>query len=154
MKEDDISIYVDAFVLAGMTEYYIATGNETAKKIALETYENTLQRLNTPGSYRVAPYVIPEGTKTHGINMSFSFFYYNLGKALGREDIKEKGYELAMEVLEQFYVKEKDALLEFVTLDGKFIDTPEGRTCVPGHAIECMWFLITIFEDRNEKENI
>ncbi len=154
MKEDDISIYVDGFVLAGMTEYYIATGNETAKQIALETYENTLERLNTPGSYRVAPYVIPEGTKTHGVNMIYAFFYYNLGKALGREDIKDKAYELAMEVLEQFYVKEKDAILEFVTLDGKFTDTPEGRTCVPGHAIECMWFLITIFEDRNEKENI
>ncbi len=154
MKEDDISIYVDGFVLAGMTEYYIATGNEIAKRIALETYENTLQRLNTPGSYRVAPYVIPEGTKTHGVNMIYAFFYYNLGKTLGREDIMDKGYKLAMEVLNQFYVKKKDAILEFVTLDGNFIDTPEGRTCVPGHAIECMWFLITIFEDRDEKENI
>lgn len=154
MLESDISIYVDGFVLAGMTEYYIATGNETAKKIALETYENTLNRLNTPGSYRVAPYVIPQGTKTHGVNMIYSFFYYNLGKALDREDIKEKAYELAQEVLTQFYVEEKNAILEFVTLDGKFTDTPEGRTCVPGHAIECMWFLINIFEDRNEKENI
>lgn len=154
MLEPDISIYVDGFVLAGMTEYYIATKNETAKKIALETYESTLARLNLPGSYRVAPYEIPEGTKTHGVNMIFSFFYYNLGKALGREDIMEKGYALAQEVLNKFYVKEKNAILEFVTLDGNFYDTPEGRTCVPGHAIECMWFLITIFEDRGEKENI
>ena len=154
VKEGDISIYVDGFVLAGMTEYYIATGNEAAKQIALETYENTLERLNNPGSYRVAPYVIPEGTKTHGVNMIFAFFYYNLGKALERTDIMDMGYELAIEVLTQFYVKEKNAILEFVTLNGQFTDTPEGRCCVPGHAIECMWFLITIFEDRNEKENI
>ncbi len=154
MLESDISIYVDGFVLAGMTEYYIATKNETAKKLALETYENTLSRLNTPGSYRVAPYVIPEGTKTHGVNMIYSFFYYNLGKALGRQDITDKAHELANQVLEQFYVAEKDAILEFVTLDGEFTDTPEGRSCVPGHAIECMWFLITMFEDCGDTEKI
>ena len=30
--EDDISIYVDGFVLAGMTEYYIATKNEKPRR--------------------------------------------------------------------------------------------------------------------------
>lgn len=150
----DISLYVDGFVLVGMTEYYKATGDERAKQIALETYENTLWRINHPGTYTVAPYVIKDGTKTHGVNMCFSYFYYQLGKALKREDICNEGYRLAMEVLNHFYVKEKDAILEFVTTDGKFMDTPEGRACVPGHAIECMWFLIQIFEDRNETENI
>lgn len=150
----DISIYVDGFVLIGMTEYYIATKDERAKKIAEETYENTLWRLNHLGSYSVAPYVIPEGMKTHGVNMIFSYFYYQLGKAIGRDDISESGYQLALEVINKFYVKEKNAILEFVMSDGSFSDTPEGRACVPGHAIECMWFLINIFEDRNEKENI
>ena len=154
MLEDDISIYVDGFVLAGMTEYYIATKNEEAKKIALETFENTWWRQNHLGSYKVAPYVIPEGMKTHGVNMSFSFFYDALGKATGREDIREIAYDLAMEILNKFYIEEKDAILEFVKAEGGFSDTPEGRTCVPGHAIECMWFLITMFEDRNETENI
>lgn len=152
--EDDISIYVDGFVLAGMTEYYLATGNEEAKQIALETYENTKKRIATPGSYRVAPYEIPEGTKTHGVNMIFTYFYYCLGKALKREDIKAEGIRLGNEVLEQFYVKEKDAVLEFVTLDGRFLDTPEGRSCVPGHAVECMWFLISIFEETLDEDKI
>lgn len=154
MKEADISIYVDGFVLAGMTEYYIATGNEEAKQIALETFENTWDRYNRLGSYKVAPYVIPDGMKTHGVNMIFTFFYEQLGKATGREDIREIAHDLAVEVIEKFYVKEKDAVLEFVNADGRFSDTPEGRACVPGHAIECMWFLISIFEERNEKENI
>lgn len=152
--DKDISIYVDGFVLIGMTEYYKATGDERAKQIAVETYENTLWRINHPGSYEVAPYVIKDGIKTHGVYMIFSYFYYRLGKAIGREDICDSGYKLALEVINDFYVKEKDAILEFVTVDGKFTDTPEGRACVPGHAIECMWFLISIFEDRNEKENI
>ena len=152
--DKDISIYVDGFVLAGMTEYYLATGDERAKLIAIETYENTLWRLNHPGSYSVAPYVIKDGIKTHGVNMIFSYFYYQLGKATKRDDILNEGYKLAQDVLNHFYVKEKDAILEFVTTDGKFTDTPEGRACVPGHAIECMWFLISIFNDRGETENV
>lgn len=154
MLEGDISIYVDGFVLAGMTEYYIATGNEEAKAIAFEIFEETFERIHTPGSFRVAPYVIPEGMKTHGVNMVFSFFYTNLARATGREDIRAAGHELAMEVLNSFYVEEKDAVLEFVNLDGSFSDTPEGRTCVPGHVIECMWFLINIFEETGETEHI
>ncbi len=152
--DKDISIYVDGFVMAGMTEYYLATCDERAKQIAIETYENTLWRLNHPGSYSVAPYVIKDGIKTHGVNMIFSYFYYQLGKATQRDDILDSGYKLAQDVLNHFYVKEKDAILEFVTTDGKFTDTPEGRACVPGHAIECMWFLISIFNDRGETENV
>ncbi|MBQ4631349.1 MAG: AGE family epimerase/isomerase [Clostridia bacterium] len=152
--DGDISIYVDGFVLIGMTEYYVATGDERAKQIAYETYKNTYRRINTPGSYSVAPYVIPEGMKTHGVNMIFSYFYYQLGKAINDIEICYIGQKLALEVLNQFYVKDKDAILEFVTLDGEFVDIPEGRACVPGHAIECMWFLISIFEDRGEKEYI
>lgn len=154
VKETDTSIYVDGFVLAGMTEYYRATGSETAKKIALETYENTLDRLNRPGSYYVAPYVIPEGMKTHGVNMIFAYFYYELAKALDRGDIRKEAVKLADEVLEKFYVAEKDAVLEFVRVDGSFVDSPEGRACVPGHAIECMWFLMSIYEDLDENEKI
>ena len=152
--EEDSSIYVDGFVLAGMTEYFLATGDEEAKQIALETYENTRWRLEHLGSYRVAPYVIPQGMKTHGVNMIFSFFYYQLGKALAREDICQAGRALAIEVLEKFYVAQKDAILEFVMANGGFSNTPEGRACVPGHAIECMWFLMTIFEDTGESERI
>lgn len=154
VKETDISIYVDGFVLAGMTEYYKATHNAEARQIALETYENTLARLNQPGSYRVAPYVIPEGTKTHGVNMIFAYFYEELGKALDRADIRAQALLLADEVLDKFYVPEKDAILEFVWAKGGFIDAPEGRACVPGHAIECMWFLMQLYEARGDREKL
>ena len=154
VKEGAVSIYVDGFVLCGMTEYFVATGDERAKEIALEIYEDTLKRLEVPHQIKVAPYVIPKGMKTHGVNMIFSFFYYNLGKALKRDDICSEGVKLAREVIEKFYVKEKGAVLEFINEDGTFSDTPEGRTCVPGHVIECMWFLITIFDDIGDKASV
>jgi N-acylglucosamine 2-epimerase len=152
--EGNTSIYVDGFVMAGMTEYHAATKNETALKLALEIYENVLSRLNEPGSYQLAPYHLPPGMKTHGVAMIFSFFFYELGQLLGRSDIKQVALDHAYQVLNHFYRPEKDAIVEFVTLDGKFVDSPEGRACVPGHALESMWFLITIFERSGDAESI
>lgn len=152
--DTDISIYVDGFVLCGMTEYYILTSDERARRLALEIYENTRRRIHTPGSYRVAPYVIEKGTKTHGVNMIFAYFYHNLGLALDREDILCEAHSLAVEILTDFYVEEKDAILEFVTTSGEYIDSAMGRACVPGHAVESMWFLIRIFSHYGDSERI
>src|SRR5437868_14841801 len=104
-----------------MTEYLAATKNETALKLALETYDNVLRRLNTPGSYQLAPYHLPPGMKTHGVAMIFSFFFYELGQLLGRDDLKQVALDHAYQVLDHFYRPEKDAIVEFVTLDGKFV---------------------------------
>lgn len=144
--DHDLSIYVDGFVMAGMTEYYKLTKNETALRLAMETYENVQSRLASPGSYQVAPYHIPAGMKTHGVAMVFALFFYELGKGTGNSGILQAGLSQARQILEHFYQPSKDAVVEFVTVDGKFVDSPEGRACVPGHTLESMWFLLSIFE--------
>jgi len=152
--DGDISIYVDGFVLAGMTEYLAITGSSEAKQIALETYENTRARIARPGSYRVAPYVLEGGMKTHGVAMVFALFYSELARVLKREDIEREALDHAYQVLNHFYRPDRNAIVEFVTQDGQFIDSPEGRACVPGHAIESLWFLISIFERTGDAESI
>ena len=154
LLETDISIFVDSFVIAGMTEYYVMTGNEEARDIAVSAFENTWDRITHPGSYDIAPDELPAGMVPHGVNMIFTFFYHALGKATGRQDILDAAHTLAMEILNDFYIKEKDAIVEFINLDRSYSDTPPGRTCIPGHVLEGMWFMITIFEDWNETENI
>jgi N-acylglucosamine 2-epimerase len=150
----DLSIMVDGFVMNGMGEYYAATGNREALRLALETQQNVSERLERPGSYGLAPYEIPPGLKNQGVRMLFSFFFFDLGLIAQRPDISDAGLKLAHEVLDDFYIPSKDAVLEFVSLDGKFVDSPAGRTCVPGHAIEALWFLITIFERTGDEEHI
>jgi len=152
--ERDISIYVDGFVLNGLGEYYEATKDEHAARLATETFENVRNRLNAPGSYGIAPYVLPPGTKALGVPMIFSFFFYNLGKVLGKPDISECGCKYAYEILSDFYISEIDAVMEFVKTDGGRIDSPEGRVTIPGHVIEAMWFLISIFEETGEADLI
>ena len=113
--ERDVSIYVDAFVMNGLSEYYLATSDAETAQLALGTFENTYDRLRRPGSYGIAPYALPEGMKTLGIPMIFSFFYHNLGKALGRQDVCQAGYEYATEILRDFHADDKDVVLELVS---------------------------------------
>jgi N-acylglucosamine 2-epimerase len=150
----DISIYVDGFVMNGLGEYFRLTRDPRAKDLALQTYDATITRLNTPGSYGVAPYEIPPRLKTHGIAMLFSHVLFHLGHSLDRPDITQEGLKRAGEIFRDFYVQKKDAILEFVSLDGSFVDSPQGRACVPGHALESMWFAIEIFERTNQPQRI
>ncbi len=46
------------------------------------------------------------------------------------------------EILRDFVKPEKRCLLETVLADGSILDTPEGRTVNPGHAIETSWFMM------------
>ncbi|NQU09188.1 AGE family epimerase/isomerase [bacterium] len=150
----DTSIFADSFVLIGLTEYYRATGKTDALDLALATYENVQQRLQQPGGPPVAPYRFPQELKPHGVRMIFSFFFDQLGRAARRADIIAAGRRLADEIFEQFYVPEHDAILEHVTHDGRFSDSPAGRLCVPGHALEALWFTINTCEKSGDQDRI
>jgi N-acylglucosamine 2-epimerase len=92
--------------------------------------------------------------KTHGIPMIFSFFFYNLGEALGEPALCAKGLSLGREILDDFYDPGRDAIMEFVRLDRTPDDSPPARTCVMGHAIEGLWFLLSLFERSGETDRI
>ncbi|MBI2440148.1 MAG: AGE family epimerase/isomerase [Lentisphaerae bacterium] len=152
--ERDISVYVDGFVMNGLSEYHLAVGSREALEIALQTYGIISTLLRTPESYRSAPYEIPPGLKAHGINMIFSFFFYQLGRVANRADIRAAGLQLGREILEQFYAPARDAIMEYTRLDSKSDDRIHCRTCVPGHAIESLWFLISMFEQEKNPARI
>jgi N-acylglucosamine 2-epimerase len=144
--QSDDSLYVDGFIMTGLGEYFTATGDREAADLAVATWKRTWERIQTPGSYRIAPYEISAGSKVMGIRMLFSFVFCGLGEILGRDDIRETGLQLADELLADFWDEKKQLYREFVSVKGGMLDSPEGRVCIPGHVIEGMWFLISIFE--------
>lgn len=61
--------------------------------------------------------------------------------------------KMADEVLHGGFLNEEvGALLESVTLDGKFSDTTAGRIVNPGHSLEASWFLMAEGVLRNNGE--
>ena len=148
----DISIYADGFVMNGLGEYYLATHDPRASDLAAETFHNVSARLNSPGSYGVAPSRTPENMKTLGVPMIFSFFFYNLGQALDRADMRQAGLSCAKEILRDFYQPRDGILVELAPLDRGRSAPTQRRYCLPGHAIEACWFLMSMYEETGETD--
>ncbi len=138
------SIYADGFALYGLTELARATDDQETINLALETYENVQRRLARPGSYLTAPFEMPENGKAHAISMIFALAFDELGYYLGDQAIIEAGRWHSNEVMDVFLRPDRKLLYEFVHQDNSLIDTPQGRSIVPGHAVESMWFMIHI----------
>ena len=139
------SIYADGFAIYGLTELARATGDQAVVDLALDTYENVQRRLARPGSYGTAPFEVPAGGKAHAISMIFSLVYGELGHYLSDEAIVQAGRQQAGQVMDLFLRPERRLLFEFVGPGDALLDTPQGRSVVPGHAIESMWFMMHIF---------
>ncbi len=158
-KDGDIlegatSIYADGFAIYGLTELARATNDREAVALALETYQNVQGRLAQPGSYQTAPFQMPEDGKAHAISMIFSLVFNELGHYLNDPAIIEAGLFHAREVMELYRRPDRRLLYEFVHLDNSLIDSPQGRTVVPGHAIESMWFMIHIFRRAGDQDRV
>lgn len=139
------SIYTDTFAIYGLVEYFRMTGDEEALSLARETATSCRERLARPGAYKTAPYPTPPGMKPHGEAMQFSLVFSELGHELRDESILAQGSRYGREVLDHFYRADRGVLLEYLGLDNSVWDTPEGRTMVPGHGIESLWFQIHNF---------
>jgi N-acylglucosamine 2-epimerase len=136
------SIVTDAFAIYGLVEYFRMTGAEEALDIAHETARTCLDRLARPGTYKTAPYPTPPDMRPHREAMQFSLMFCELGHELGDESILNAGLSYGRDVLDHFYRADREVLLEYLGLDNSPWDTPAGRTMVPGHAIESLWFQI------------
>jgi N-acylglucosamine 2-epimerase len=135
------STYVDAFAVYGLTELYRATGETTYQALACSTADAALATLRQPYD-RIPhfPYPIPPGAKPHGIPMLWSFTFAELGAALGDERYLHAAAALSAEIFHDHYRPDRDALFEFVRLDGAPFPGPQGNALVPGHVIEDLWF--------------
>ncbi len=148
------SIYADGFAIYGLTELAKANGDPAAIDLALETYRKVQHRLARPGSYRTDPYPLPEGVKAHGISMIFSHVFNELGLYLSDPAVIEASLHHAREVLDVYLRPAQKLLYEFVHLDNSPVDSPQGRSVVPGHAIESMWFMIHIYRHLGDAARI
>ena len=148
------SIFADGFAIYGLTELARATGDASVAELALETYHNVQERLARPGSYGIGPFTLPENGKAHAVSMIFSLVFDELGRLLNDPAIIAAGRAHADEVMDVYRRPERQLLYEYVHTDGTLIDTPQGRSIVPGHAIESMWFMMHIYRRTGDAARI
>ncbi|WP_127581536.1 AGE family epimerase/isomerase [Paenibacillus koleovorans] len=148
------SIYVDAFVTYGMTEYARATGSAEALQIALDNYARVLPLLYDHKTLPTAPLPIPEGLQAHGPFMIYALVFYELGLLTQRDDIMQEALRAAETIMTEHVHPEERVLFEYVQPGGTLASTDAGRTYIPGHAIESMWFLERIYTLYSQPERV
>ena len=148
------SIYVDGFVIYGLTEYARATGSQEALDIAVQSYERTNPLLEIHSNLPTEPHPIPQGYQAHGPIMLFSSIYHDLGLLTGSQEILDRALSLAEIVMTQHVRLDEGILHEFVRPGGGLDDTDECKTFIPGHTIESMWFFERVYQHHQRHDRI
>jgi N-acylglucosamine 2-epimerase len=135
-------LFSECFAAIAMAEYARATGDDAIRQRAADLFDLILRYHKTPGL--LPPKDIPgvRPMKAHAMPMILLATSQILRQVDDRPVYRETIDESMREVFDHFCHPEFGAVLENVGPNGEFIDTPEGRSVLPGHAIETSWFIM------------
>jgi N-acylglucosamine 2-epimerase len=145
------NIFSDCFATQAMAQMAFATGEEHYAHLAKSIFTSILERRNNPK--RNWSKAIPETRplKNFALPMILSNLAIELGDIIDPSLKNELIDQVIHEVMDVFYHKDSGMILENVTPEGHFSDSFEGRLLNPGHAIEAMWFMMDIGEQRGDQ---
>lgn len=152
--EGPISIDSDAFTVYGFSEYYRATHDDEILSIALKAFDYIRHRVEAPDFQEIAPYTLPLGWKDHGTPMGLIVVTDELLQTTGDATLEQLLDVYIGRVLNHFVRPEKKALVEYMDSEYRELPAPAGTFVMPGHAIECMWFILHVARRRGDREMI
>lgn len=132
--------FSETFAAIGCAEYYFATGDEEARTKSEKYFETAYNIFKNPSL--TVPKFYPENAPYKSLSpVMIMLSTAQVMRKIDKEKYSPVADEMLNEILYGGYLKE-DVLLEHVSIDGKFIDNPTGRTVNPGHSLEAAWFLM------------
>ncbi|MCX7800302.1 MAG: AGE family epimerase/isomerase [Fimbriimonadales bacterium] len=143
-------VFSETFAAIAFAEYARATGDARAIRQAAETFRTAHRYHTTPGLLEPKEIQSTRPSKGHAMPMIL-LATATILQQVDSDPLYEQVIDASLrEVFEHFCHPEFEALLETVGPNGEFIDTPEGRTMNPGHAIETSWFIMDIGRRRRD----
>lgn len=145
-------LFAETFAIMGLAEYAKASGEDWARQKAADIFDTLIRYYTTPGL--LEPKEIPgtRPSKSHAMPMILLATVQILRQVDSRLIYDQTVERSIYEVFEHFCKPELAAVLEVVGPNGEMIDSPEGRTILPGHAIETAWFIMEEGRYRNDRE--
>ena len=135
--------FSETFAAIGCAELYKATGRQDVLESA-EKYFTVAYECFT-GVRKNPPKINPENLGTKALSPAMIMLSTAQTMRSMESDKKDWYNTICKECLDEIlhggYLTEK-ALLESVTTDGKFVNTPSGRIVNPGHSLEAAWFIM------------
>ena len=148
------NIFSYTFATMAFGQLSLATGGEEYAQIAKKTFDIILSRVEHPkGKWNKA---VP-GTrdmKGFALPMILCNLALEIEPLLDKEFLEKTIDTCIHEVMEVFYRPELGLIVENVSVDGQLVDSFEGRSLNPGHAIEAMWFIMDLGQRLNRPELI
>jgi len=149
--------FSETFAAIGCAEYYKATGREDVLKTAEMYFDVAYEcfkgiRLNQPK-------INPLNSKMKALSpvMIMLSTAQTMRSICGKNKEKYDAFakECLNEILNGGFLTEK-ALLESVSAEGEFVDSPSGRIVNPGHSLEAAWFIMLegLLTDNKEALNV
>jgi N-acylglucosamine 2-epimerase len=143
-------IFSETFTTIAFAAYAQATGDDALLQRAVDLFKLTLHYLETPGL--LPPKTDPDTRPMKGIAVPMILIATAqvLREAGGDVELCNQTIDRCLDEIERdFMHPELSAVLEVVGPNGEFIDSYDGRTVTPGHAIEAAWFILDEAAHRN-----
>ena len=136
--------FSETFAAIGCAQYFKASGDASAWKLAKQYYDTAKRCYDDPSLN--PPKTTLKG-KAHSPVMIMIATSRSMAECAPSDAEKELYSANARHFTDEFLdggfiCDEVGAVLETVSVDGKFLDTPTGRHVNPGHGLETAWFLI------------
>lgn len=143
--------FSETFAAIGCAEYYKATGDTKVIADAEKYFDVAYECFK--GIRKTVPKINPKNCNIKALSpvMIMLSTAQTMRSVCDREKYGKIANECLNEILSGGFLTEK-ALLEQVSVDGEFVDSPSGRTVNPGHSMEAAWFLMLegIISDNRE----
>ncbi|RDH49395.1 AGE family epimerase/isomerase [Fischerella thermalis] len=148
------NIFSDCFAAMAFSQYALASGEDWAKDVAIQAYNNVLRRKDNPKGKYTKTYPGTRPMKSLAVPMILANLTLEMEWLLSSEILENVLAATVREVMTDFLDQEKGLMYESVAPDGSHIDCFEGRLINPGHGIEAMWFIMDIARRQNDTKTI
>ncbi|WP_414564835.1 MULTISPECIES: AGE family epimerase/isomerase [unclassified Anabaena] len=148
------NIFSDCFAAMAFSQYALASGEDWAKDVAMQAYNNVLRRKDNPKGKYNKTYSGTRPMKSLAVPMILANLTLEMAWLLPSETLESVLASTVEEVMTDFLDQERGLMYENVALDGSHIDCFEGRLINPGHGIEAMWFIMDIASRQNDTHTI
>lgn len=147
------NIFSYTFATMAFGQLSKATGNKEYAEIALKTFEIILSKINKPKGIWDKTYPGTRDSKNFALPMILCNLSLEIEHLLDPSLQESLIEDCINTILGEFYRPELGGIIvENIGIDGKLMDTFDGRLINPGHAIEAMWFLMDLAKHINRPQ--
>ena len=144
------NIFSDCYAAMAFSRFAVASGEDSAREIAEQTYQKILRRRENPkGRYNKAVSATRPSVSL-SIPMMIANITMELEGILDLETFDRTLDQCLEQIFGLFLDDQRQILHEHVGPDGAKLDCFEGRAINPGHGIEAMWFIMDVAERRGD----